>query len=479
VARAAAAVTGTAGNTVHLAIWHGFTPALWMSVIATAGGIGLVFAFSRVDRWRLRWPRPEASILYQRAVDACIAAARWCTERLHTNELQRYMACMLVAVLAVCAYAFLGGTHQPGTREPLAPSSVALTGWLVLAAACALAALRHHDRLLLLILTGAAGLIVSLAFALFSAPDLALTQISVEVVAVILLLLALNRMPKTTPREAPWLKRSFDGLVSVLGGLATAAAAYAVSTRHFESISSYHLAQSKPAGGGTNVVNVILVDFRALDTFGEIIVLGIAGVAIVALLDSTLRSGAAARYSPLPEVPENGLHSPIVVIGTRLLLPLVLTAALYIFLRGHNLPGGGFIAGIVVAIAFIMQYVASGYDWAHSRAPLEPELLIGGGTLLAGLVGVGAWALGYPLLTSAHGSVQAGLLGQLQWSSALLFDLGVFASVVGAVLVSLATLSRVKAVVPDASHDRFLVSVPATRAPESVPSIPPRRRESA
>jgi multicomponent K+:H+ antiporter subunit A len=335
--------------------------------------------------------------------------------------------------------------------------------------------MRHHDRLLLLILTGAAGLIVSLAFAFFSAPDLALTQVSVEVVTVILLLLALNRMPKTTPRETGRLKRSFDGLLSVLAGLSAAAAAYAVSTRQFEPVSSYHLAQSKPAGGGTNVVNVILVDFRALDTFGEIIVLGIAGVAIVALLDSTLKSGSATRHTLLHDVPENGVHSPIVVVGTRLLLPLMLTAALYIFLRGHNLPGGGFIAGIVVAIAFIMQYVASGYDWARSRAPVEPVYLVGGGILVAGLVGIGSWALGYPLLTSAHGEVHVPLLGQIEWSSALLFDLGVFATVVGTVLTSLATLSRVKSVVPDVSHDQLRVSVPATRSPDMAPSMQPRR----
>ena len=284
--------------------------------------------------------------------------------------------------------------------------------------------------------------------------------------------------PKTTPRETGGLKRSFDGLVSVLAGLATAAAAYAVSTRHLESISSYHLAQSKPAGGGTHVVNVILVDFRALDTFGEIIVLGIAGVAILALLDSTL-NGAARRQYTLQDVAENGVHSPIVVVVTHLLLPLILTAALYIFLRGHNLPGGGFIAGIVVAIAFIMQYVASGYDWARSRAFVEPVFLIGGGILLAGLTGIGSWAWGYPLLTSAHGEVHVPLLGPIAWSSALLFDLGVFATVVGTVLVALATLSRVKGTVPDVSPDKARVSVPAPRPQETLPAVQPRRTERA
>jgi len=476
--RAAAAVIGVAAVPVDLAIWHGFTPALLMSMTATAGGIALLLALPHVVRWRTKLPRPEARLLYRKSLAGSVAAARWCTERLHTNELPRYVACMLTAVLAVCAFAFLGGAHAPGTREPIVANSVALVGSLVLAGACILTLMRHHDRLLLLILTGAAGLIVSLAFALFSAPDLALTQVSVEIVAVMLLLLALNRMPKTTPRETGVLKRSFDALLSMLAGVATAAAAYAVSTRNPDAISSYHLAQAKPAGGGTNVVNVILVDFRALDTFGEIIVLGIAGVAILALLDSTLKSRGGSRAAPMRDIPENGVHSPIVVVGTRLLLPLILTTALYIFLRGHNLPGGGFIAGIVVAIAFLMQYVASGYEWARSRAFVEPVFLIGGGILLAGLVGIGSWALGYPLLTSAHGELHVPWLGPLAWSSALLFDLGVFATVVGTVMVAVVTLSRVKAPVPDVSRDQARVSVPPPRAADTVASVQ-RRRERA
>ena len=166
----------------------------------------------------------------------------------------------------------------------------AIVAWLALVAASLAAALRHHDRVFALVLTSIVGLMVSLAFLQFSAPDLALTQISVDVVTTILLLLALNLLPKTTPRVAS----AGDALARCRHRVASRASAsralaYAVMTRGFETISAYHLAQSKPGGGGTNVVNVILVDFRGFDTFGEIIVLGIAAIAIFALLDHSLR----------------------------------------------------------------------------------------------------------------------------------------------------------------------------------------------
>ena len=150
----------------------------------------------------------------------------------------------------------------------------------------------HRNRLLSLILIGIVGLMVSVAFVYFSAPDLAMTQITVEVVTAILLLLALNFLPNQTPIESSVLRRTRDGAIAVAGGVATMALSYHYLLRDFvsPSISEFHLANSYKGGGGTNVVNVILVDFRGFDTFGEIIVLGIAALLIFALTE-TLLSG--------------------------------------------------------------------------------------------------------------------------------------------------------------------------------------------
>jgi multicomponent K+:H+ antiporter subunit A len=461
----AAAVVGGALPEFHLAVWHGISAALVLSMIATAGGV-LAFAVHRkLDLVRQAVPRPEAKRMFDAAVRAGAWAARAGIDALHSNDLQRYLFVIVVTILGIGAYGFWSSTYAPGTRPPLEINVPAVLAWFVLLAACAIVVMRHHDRLLLLIMTAVAGLVVSLIFFQFSAPDLALTQISVEVVATILLLLALNLLPKRTPGETARGVGLLHGTVALGGGAAAAGLAYAVLTRGFESISAYHLAQAKPGGGGTNVVNVILVDFRGYDTYGEIIVLGIAGVAILALLDSALRGRSGRKLAALKPAARSGESHPlIVVVATRLLLPLALTAGVYLFLRGHNLPGGGFIAGIVVAVAFIMQYIASGYAWAHERARFSPHALIGVGLGLAGLTGLASWPFGAAFLTSTYGYIDLPLLGAVELTSVIAFDLGVFLTVVGTVLLALATISRVE----DAGHDS---------EPERLPERPARPRE--
>jgi multicomponent K+:H+ antiporter subunit A len=137
------------------------------------------------------------------------------------------------------------------------------------------------------VLIGIIGLSISAGFAYLSAPDLALTQISVETVTIMLLLLALHFMPKITPKESPWAEAARRG-DRAGGGRRGGALAYAFLRRDIETISDYHIANSYEGGGGTNVVNVILVDFRGYDTYGEIIVLGIAGLVIYALMHALL-----------------------------------------------------------------------------------------------------------------------------------------------------------------------------------------------
>jgi multicomponent K+:H+ antiporter subunit A len=296
-----------------------------------------------------------------------------------------------------------------------------------------------------LILTSVVGLIVSLAFLQFSAPDLALTQISVEVVATILMLLALNLLPKLTPSEPKIVKRVRDVAIASAAGLGVAGLAYEVMTRDSPRISDYHLAESRPSGGGTNVVNVILVDFRGFDTFGEIIVLCIAALAIFALLDTALKGAAARRLDAMRQRPESAdAHPLILVVATRVLLPLAATVGVYIFLRGHNQPGGGFIAGLIVAIAIIMQYMASGYDWAAERARLDAHAFLGAGVLAAGLTGLGSFLFDRPFLTSSFGYFRVPLVGETEFATAILFDLGVFLTVVGTVLLCLSQIARIE-----------------------------------
>ena len=445
VERTALAVIGGPLPSYYLAIWHGVTPALLVSMGALAAGAALFLAYGRINAIRPGFPRPDAKTLFDRLIARIVAGASWSIVRSHTGSLQLYFLIILAAVLVLAAGGFWTASHGAGTRTPLPMSLPAVVAWIALVVASLVAALRHHDRVFALVLTSVVGLVVSLVFLQFSAPDLALTQISVDVVTTVLLLLALNLLPKTTPKQSSAALRWRDAGIATVAGLGVAGLVYAVMTRGFETISAYHLAQSKPGGGGTNVVNVILVDFRGFDTFGEIIVLGIAALAIFALLDHPFGRASARRLASIRFAEEaRDAHPLMLVVATRALLPLALTVGVYIFLRGHNLPGGGFIAGLVVAMALIMQYMASGYVWANARARIDSQAMIGAGIVIAGLTGIGSFVFGRPFLTSSFDYFSLPLVGTFELATAMAFDLGVFLAVVGAVLLSLSQISRVQ-----------------------------------
>jgi multicomponent K+:H+ antiporter subunit A len=133
----------------------------------------------------------------------------------------------------------------------------------------------------------------------------------------------------------------------------------------------------------------------------------------------------------------------MLVVASRLALPLALTVGLYLFLRGHNQPGGGFIAALVVGIAFLLQYLAAGFDWSDKRQPFGEHALIAWGVLVAMATGLGALAFGAPFLTSTYGYFTLPLIGKFELASAMLFDTGVFLTVLGAVMLALAQLSHV------------------------------------
>jgi multicomponent K+:H+ antiporter subunit A len=239
------------------------------------------------------------------------------------------------------------------------------------------------------------------------------------------------------------------------------------------------LAEAKPLGGGTNVVNVILVDFRGFDTFGEIIVLAIAAVTIFALLDTALKGAAAQTLAAMRQGKESKeAHPLILVVATRVALPLALTVAVFIFLRGHNEPGGGFIAGLIVAIALIMQYLASGYAWAARRARVDTQAMIGTGVAIAGLTGMVSVFFGWPFLTSTHSYVDLPLVGEVEIASAVAFDLGVFLTVVGVIMLSLAQISRVEERAQREPVPRGPMDIHVRRGRVAAPNAKAHRREN-
>jgi len=127
---------------------------------------------------------------------------------------------------------------------------------------------------------------------------------------------------------------------------------------------------------------------------------------------------------------------------SQALLPLALLVSAYIFLRGHNLPGGGFIAGLITAIALIQQYIANGVLFMKGKLKLDYQYLIGWGLLIAVATGLGSWFFGRPFLTSWFDYLNWPIVGKFEVASAMMFDLGVYLTVVGATLLILSNLGK-------------------------------------
>ena len=442
---AANAVTGGELPSFYLKIWHGFTPALYMSGIAVLGGAALLAIHAPLDRMWIAAPRPEAKAIFDRLVDAAAGLSRRITDATHDGAMSRYLA-IFVASTTLLGYIAWSSSGLPApTRELLPVPPLVLVGWALLMVATGSVVLMHRQRFRALVLIGVIGLTISFGFVFLSAPDLALTQISVETVTIMLLLLALHYMPKTSPIESGVGRRFRDGVIAVAAGGGVGALAYVFLLRDTSSISEYHLANSYEGGGGTNVVNVILVDFRGYDTYGEIIVLGIAGLIIFAVMEALLGGPAARklRNTDFSRDRSRDRHPLMMVIATRVMMPIAVMVGIYIFLRGHNQPGGGFVAGLVISIALLMQYMASGFAWAQKRQRIEYHSMIGWGVVIAGLTGAGAWLAGKPFLTSGYDYFHFPPIEEFELATAMLFDVGVLLTVLGAVMLMLYSLSRI------------------------------------
>jgi len=466
---AQAALHGAPGQPLPpytLALWHGLNLPLLMSVLAVGGGVALYFGLQRfIDLHRLVdlplwWRKVGGRVAFVALQDAGHAAAVGLTGWLQNGSLQRYLLLLVLLALAAGAWPFLSDRLPTAQAAPLHLEGLE-AGIAVVWAIGMLAALGtvvfYRQRLLALLLMGAAGLVVCLLFVWFSAPDLALTQLLVEVVSIVLLMLALHWLPQHSPAEASRWRQWRDALVALAVGLGVAALVWMVLTRPFDSISPFFLERTLPEGGGANAVNVIIVDFRSLDTLGEITVLGIAALVVHAVL---------AGFGGAPvTVPDARAHPLMLQLVSRLVLPFGVLISIYFYLRGHNVPGGGFIAGLVLAIVLVLQSVAHGQQWVAQRAPLDYRAWVGAGLLVAALTGLASAWFGAPFLTSTYDYPWLPGVGGVPLASASAFDLGVYLVVFSATLVMLNTLAGL-------THAPGSARAPTAPTASSAPTAP-------
>jgi multicomponent Na+:H+ antiporter subunit A len=423
---AATAVVGTPVD-VSLSIWHGITPPLLLSLL-TLAAVGVLYVVHDAVRTRTWKPRRGSEDLYEGALAGLDAVSRAIAPALHSASLRTYVM-VIVATTALVGGAALVTDAGLGSAVPRTSITVHDVLIVSLIVGGAIAAAFAQSTMSAVLALGAVGYGVATIFVSFGAPDLAMTQFSVETLTVLIYVLVFRHF-RVLGSLSPRLVRARDGLIAIgigvfIGGLLVSVATTDTAPR----LREYFAEFGPTLGHGRNIVNVILVDFRAFDTLGEITVLATAALGVRGLL----RFAADGRHGHESVRP---VASPIFRTAARLLMPLLLVFAVFLLLRGHNQPGGGFVGGLVAAAAFALYAIAFGVRRARQALLVRPLTLLGAGLFLALLSGVPAVLRGQPFLTALWAP------GSLPLGTPAVFDVGVFLVVAGVVLMMIFSLAE-------------------------------------
>ena len=439
---------------VSLYLWHGITAELIITLIVFALGTALIMrrAVLRPLVERPTFRREGAQVLGE-IRDWVMDRGMWLADLTRMDYPARHVGPIMVSLAALIGGGSLA-LWATGNVQPLQPG---LNRWidvglLVIAAVGVVALCVTRSRLGGTVLLGGIGIAMTLQLFMLGAADVGLTQLLVEVLTVLVIMLVLRKLPlEFSDSKNPRRKRT--AALSIGVGALTALAAFTlIGRRERSDVADYYISNGPEVTGGDNIVNVILVEFRALDTFGDLTVLGMAGIAIMAVLGTIPRRYLDPRPDPSPDSPVAYVPAPVIELdakGTRAysalentvanteplrlllkpLLPVLAIISAVLFWRGHNAPGGGFIAALVAACAVAFVYMAKPEDGPVSR-PRTPVVLIAGGVITAvfsGLLGYLAGDFLEPVSTYLFG---------IKWISSLLFDVGVYTAVLGLVMVA-------------------------------------------
>ncbi|MFW8623571.1 Na+/H+ antiporter subunit A [Corynebacterium glutamicum] len=426
-----------------LALWHGLNLPLLLSVVIIISGFIIFWERDTVERLR---PNTAAFGNADTAYDAILDALRVLSHRL-TASTQRGSLTLNVGVIffvltIVPLIALITG-EQSDVRMELWDSPI--QGFIAaIIIVVAIVATTMDNRLSALILVGVTGYGIAVIFALHGAPDLALTQVLVETIVMVVFMLVLRKMPTEVAWKAePKQSRVRAWLAGATGLSVVIVTIFAMNARTTEPISVYMQNLAYEIGHGANTVNVLLVDLRGFDTFGEISVLVIAATGIASLV---YRNRSFRKDSRRPTLATTGRRwlaaavdteraqnrSLMVDVATRILFPAMIMLSVYFFFAGHNAPGGGFAGGLVASLAFSLRYLAGGREELEEALPIDAGRILGTGLFVSATAVLWPMVLlGEPPLTSHIWDLTLPLIGEIHIASALIFDFGVYLIVIG------------------------------------------------
>lgn len=431
------------GEEYHLSLWHGLTLVLGLSIAALVLGVLLFRANRLLRRQRLRLPDvPTAQEVYWRTMDGLMATSVRLTRRTQVGSLPVYLTVLLATVLVLPGGALLWAATQgevPLSRPPLWDTTIEIPlGAVVLTCAAALVGARH--RLTAVLLAGAVGYGVAGLFLLHGAPDLALAQFLIETLTLIIIVLVLRGLPADLgPRHTSPRTVALRAVLACTAGAFVGLLSLVISSARQDPSVAEEMIRRVKETGSHNVVNAIIVDFRAGDTFGEISVLMVAAIGAAALLGYHREATSNEPGRPAVALPEHK-RSLMLEVVVRLLFPCVLVLSVYLLFSGHLRPGGGFAGGLVAALAFALRYLMGGRDDKSFAGPLDARVVAGSGLALAGVSGLAPLLFGKAPLSSAVADWQLPVFGHVEFATSLAFDVGVYLVVagVGMLLISAA-----------------------------------------
>jgi NADH:ubiquinone oxidoreductase subunit 5 (subunit L)/multisubunit Na+/H+ antiporter MnhA subunit/multisubunit Na+/H+ antiporter MnhB subunit len=451
---------------VSLALWTGVHPEVILSGVAVTIGFVLFFNRTRVRAWQ--WGVTERvrgfslNAFYTGFLALVDRLAFWAT-RTQTGSLRTYLMIMLTgAGLMMLFYNAIPSDIQPQRLPPIdiAGGLMVLRLFaLLLAVAAAAASVVLKRDLMAVLALGASGLAVSVLFALEPAPDLALVQVVVDLLVTIILILVLRRLPRKLREQAyrlrpgrDWLALSRDFFISISGGLIMSGVVLvALNTRPRASvITPFFERNAYPLTGATDIVGAILLDFRAMDTMFEIAVFAMAGVGVYSLMRYALKQGEGKppkeeeSYKSILMGIGGNRPSPFVRLLTDAILPLSIVFAVVHMMYGHEQPGDGFTAGVMVSLAVGLWHVVYGNKEARRRlAWLRPAPLIAGGLLLLVTNGIiASFITGIFLAPVDYGEmIGLALPGGFHISTSFFFEVSIFLTVLGSASRMIDTLA--------------------------------------